>query len=459
MIPYSPMPVAAPPAQTTGQPAAADASIENGNSFADELATGDRPTDSGQKADAGESSISNVTPNAEPLPDTAAEPPEGAIVFSDVPVRIAEVAETKTAGPAVALQPTPSALPAQGDASKLAELHANSMGIRTAQKPTPTDSVIPTKIPSPEPSLSSRVAPDVTQSRTPLSTSTTQPAIPSPEILALNNGPAQTFAAPQPAGKIVADIPAPTPPVQRSTIPPPHPSHAIAAQSPAITATIPPVAQVVQAAPPPPNSQPIRTAIETANRTYSIATASTAKPVASTSVATPDVTPLLITDTIEPLSRVETASAIVERTNTAHNAATTTATPDQARVVTQQLITVLPTNAPGTTEITLQPEELGRVRMTLTLQDGAMTLLIQADRPDTADLLRRNIDQLAQAYRQLGFDTLNFSFAGSAGQDANAAEAVAPEQTMTAEETSEQATDIHRSPPQSLATTRLDLRI
>ncbi|MFN6951411.1 MAG: flagellar hook-length control protein FliK [Albidovulum sp.] len=61
-------------------------------------------------------------------------------------------------------------------------------------------------------------------------------------------------------------------------------------------------------------------------------------------------------------------------------------------------------------ELTLSPEELGRVRMTLSTQDGALSLNIQADRPETMDLLRRNIDQLARDFRDLGFTDMSFSF-------------------------------------------------
>ena len=66
-------------------------------------------------------------------------------------------------------------------------------------------------------------------------------------------------------------------------------------------------------------------------------------------------------------------------------------------------------------EITLSPEELGRVRLTLTTHDGALTMMIQADRPETLDLLRRNIDSLAQDFRDLGYQDLTFSF----GQERN----------------------------------------
>ena len=83
-------------------------------------------------------------------------------------------------------------------------------------------------------------------------------------------------------------------------------------------------------------------------------------------------------------------------------------------MVAQQIAQALPSTLPGTTEITLQPEELGRVRMTLSVQDGALTLMIQTDRPETSDLIRRHLDQLGQTFRQMGFDSLNLGFAGSA---------------------------------------------
>ena len=98
-----------------------------------------------------------------------------------------------------------------------------------------------------------------------------------------------------------------------------------------------------------------------------------------------------------------------------HSVAQVTTTPtEQARMVAQQIAQALPSTLPGTTEITLQPEELGRVRMTLSVQDGALTLMIQTDRPETSDLIRRHLDQLGQTFRQMGFDSLNLGFAGSA---------------------------------------------
>ncbi len=65
----------------------------------------------------------------------------------------------------------------------------------------------------------------------------------------------------------------------------------------------------------------------------------------------------------------------------------------------------------GPVEVTLAPEELGHVRMTLAAADGQMVLTLTADRPETVELMRRHIDQLAQDFRDLGFRDLSFSFA------------------------------------------------
>lgn len=69
-------------------------------------------------------------------------------------------------------------------------------------------------------------------------------------------------------------------------------------------------------------------------------------------------------------------------------------------------------------EVTLNPEELGRVRMALNSHDGAISVTITGDRIETLDLMRRHIDVLAQEFRRLGFDHVGFDFrqSGSGGQ-------------------------------------------
>lgn len=73
-------------------------------------------------------------------------------------------------------------------------------------------------------------------------------------------------------------------------------------------------------------------------------------------------------------------------------------------------------NAPNrAVELTLAPEELGKVRMTLHAQDSTMTVAVQAERPETLDLMRRHIDSLAREFREMGYADVSFDF----GQQSN----------------------------------------
>lgn len=112
------------------------------------------------------------------------------------------------------------------------------------------------------------------------------------------------------------------------------------------------------------------------------------------------------------------------------------------RHVAQQLAVTITQTTGQPTEIALNPEELGRVRMSMSLSDGTLMLHINAERPETADLLRRHIDTLAQEFRSLGYNDISFDFGDGRTQDEarhdagpltehaeDATETQAPEQT------------------------------
>lgn len=78
--------------------------------------------------------------------------------------------------------------------------------------------------------------------------------------------------------------------------------------------------------------------------------------------------------------------------------------------VAQQLAVNISHRPGHSVVVTLSPDELGKVTMNVSAQDGTLTLALAVERGDTLDLLRRHIDQLAQDFRDLGFSQLNFSF-------------------------------------------------
>jgi flagellar hook-length control protein FliK len=87
-------------------------------------------------------------------------------------------------------------------------------------------------------------------------------------------------------------------------------------------------------------------------------------------------------------------------------------TPDLPRHVAHQMAEAVHRNGGDRgVDLLLNPAELGRVRISLSPGDAGMTVQILADRPETLDLIRRNIDLLAQDFQSLGYDATDFAFA------------------------------------------------
>ena len=75
----------------------------------------------------------------------------------------------------------------------------------------------------------------------------------------------------------------------------------------------------------------------------------------------------------------------------------------------------------GTTEFTLSPEELGRVRITLqpeSVTGDRVIVMLSFDRPETLDLFRRHADLLSEALQAAGYSGSSIGFSQSgAGND------------------------------------------
>ncbi|WP_339108787.1 flagellar hook-length control protein FliK [Thioclava sp. GXIMD4216] len=81
-----------------------------------------------------------------------------------------------------------------------------------------------------------------------------------------------------------------------------------------------------------------------------------------------------------------------------------------AHNISQQLTRALSNSSDDSVELTLAPEELGKVRMVLHHSDQGMSVMIYADRPETLDLMRRNADMLSRDLRELGYTDVNLNF-------------------------------------------------
>jgi hypothetical protein len=78
--------------------------------------------------------------------------------------------------------------------------------------------------------------------------------------------------------------------------------------------------------------------------------------------------------------------------------------------------------ARGSIDVALHPEELGRVRLSFSPAEAGLTITIQADRPETLDLIRRHADLLGDDLRQQGFGTISFEFGAQGGRDGRGAD-------------------------------------
>lgn len=101
----------------------------------------------------------------------------------------------------------------------------------------------------------------------------------------------------------------------------------------------------------------------------------------------------------------------------------------QAGQVSQQLVDSIRHQRDGSIEISLSPEELGRVRLSLQGNENTLHVSIQSERSDTQELMRRHIALLQSDFQKLGYSQISFDFgngspgqSGQQAQDASASE-------------------------------------
>lgn len=76
----------------------------------------------------------------------------------------------------------------------------------------------------------------------------------------------------------------------------------------------------------------------------------------------------------------------------------------------------LPREAGAGVDIALDPPELGRVRLNLVEVNGALSLSIIAERPETVDLMRRHLVLLADEFARFGLDAPSVDISGERGR-------------------------------------------
>ena len=73
-------------------------------------------------------------------------------------------------------------------------------------------------------------------------------------------------------------------------------------------------------------------------------------------------------------------------------------------------------------DVVLNPQELGNVTMRLSTTETGIAMVIQAERPETEELMRRHIHELEKEFKEMGFENIEFNFAGSGAEHSSSGE-------------------------------------
>ena len=109
---------------------------------------------------------------------------------------------------------------------------------------------------------------------------------------------------------------------------------------------------------------------------------------------------------IAPLVQTAQSNAQVHSSLSAINMSAT----QRDHAVLMQISQAVEAGEKGAIELRLDPAELGKVRIQMVLRDGIMMATIQAERPETLELLRRNSDSLDLTFAEQGYGGAELDF-------------------------------------------------
>ncbi len=78
--------------------------------------------------------------------------------------------------------------------------------------------------------------------------------------------------------------------------------------------------------------------------------------------------------------------------------------------VVKQVADAVRTSDKGVIEITMDPPELGRLRLSMSETAGTMNIAITTEQTATSELMRKHIELLRRDFMEMGYDNVSFSF-------------------------------------------------
>jgi len=133
---------------------------------------------------------------------------------------------------------------------------------------------------------------------------------------------------------------------------------------------------------------------------------------------------------------------------------------DLPQAIAMQIAAAIQKGGPGLKpgiELMLSPQELGPVRLTFTQSETGVTVNVHADRAETLELLRRNIDSLAQEFLDIGYESAEFTFERRDAEARDAARSADMDDADSAARVTRGAPDAVT--PILLVSDRLDIRL
>ncbi|WP_232796415.1 flagellar hook-length control protein FliK [Roseovarius salinarum] len=94
--------------------------------------------------------------------------------------------------------------------------------------------------------------------------------------------------------------------------------------------------------------------------------------------------------------------------------------PEVAQQIVHQFAEIIQQSGGKAVDVMLQPAELGRVTISMTLGEGTVSVNLAAERPETLELMRRHAALLAQEFRDMGYEHSSFSFSERSADQRNA---------------------------------------
>ncbi|WP_299826057.1 flagellar hook-length control protein FliK [uncultured Roseobacter sp.] len=159
-----------------------------------------------------------------------------------------------------------------------------------------------------------------------------------------------------------------------------------------------------------------------------------------------------------PIGDVDTPTSWDPRSVAPNTLAQTLSRPETPGMIGRQIAEILQRLPDRPVELSLNPEELGRVRLSISTAEGGITVHVLAERPETLDLMRRHIDLLGREFQALGYESINFAFnEGQSERDTgtNSDESASnPANSVVGEQQEDPATPITMAP-----STGVDLRL